>query len=182
MNHVVLLSGGLDSALCALMARDEVGEVSALFFNYGQAHRQAEQERAVAFADRLGIDLTVIDLPRLAKSDDVVFVGRNLLMLATAVPFAAAKGAEWIWIGSNWSDSEHFPDCRPEFVRAAGVALDAYGLHLRAPLLNLTKAQVVKELRRRGEDAGRFWSCYAPQDGEPCGGCMACRVRKDAGA
>lgn len=179
---VVLLSGGLDSALCLLVAQEGGEPVFPVFFNYGQGHLVAERERAVGFAARRGLLLQTMVLPTLDKSDDVVFVGRNLLMVATAVPYAASKGCDRIWFGSNWSDRERFPDCRPAFIKSTQAALDAYGVHLVAPLQNMTKAEVVKELRRRGEATADFWSCYQPSGSKPCGECLACQVRAEAGA
>lgn len=176
MKNLVLLSGGLDSALAWHLARRQ-GETTGLFFDYGQRHMEHERSAMRAFASRHGIPWTEIALRNLQKSDDVVFVGRNLLMVASAIPHAASLGATGIWIGCNWSDRERFPDCRPEFLRALDVCANAYGISLFAPLQGKTKLQVVADLRALGEDTDSLWSCYSPKDGHPCGECLACRTR-----
>lgn len=175
--NLVLLSGGLDSALAWLIAKENGEKMHALWFDYGQAHAQAEFSAMTRFADKVGAEFSIGKIQRLGKSDGVVFVGRNLLFIAHAIPVATQIGADKVWIGCNWTDSERFPDCRIDFLRAADDCASAYGVHLMRPLVKKTKAQVISRLVELGFDPDDFWSCYNPVAGRPCGECLACRIR-----
>lgn len=175
--NLVLLSGGLDSALVWLMAKENGEKTHALWFDYGQAQAKEEFSAMKLFADRVGAEFSIGKIQALAKSDDVVFVGRNLLFIAHAIPVAAQIGADKIWIGCNWTDRERFPDCRIEFLRAADECAMAYGINLMRPLIGSTKQEIMGILRALGFDWDDFWSCYAPKSGKPCGECLACKVR-----
>ncbi len=181
MSELVLLSGGLDSALAWHRAR-VYGPATGLFFDYGQAHAESERAAMLRFAKRHDTPTVVQPLPRLGKSDSVVFVGRNLLMIAAAIPIAYGLKAKRVWIGCNASDHERFRDCRRDFLRAVDACANAYDIMVMAPLQNMTKRQVVLELYERDERPADFWSCYAPRDGKPCGECLACTTRAEAGA
>lgn len=176
MTEIVLLSGGLDSALAWHRAR-LYGPATGIFYQYGQKHMGQERAAMEAFARAHDIPVEIHHLPSLAKSDSVVFVGRNLLMLAATIPHAHRLGAKRIWIGCNASDHERFKDCRPDFLRAADQCANAYGVMVMAPLQNMTKKQVISELVGCGENPDALWSCYNPRDNAPCGECLACRTR-----
>jgi len=209
--HVVLLSGGLDSAVtCALAAfRDGPAEVLALTIGYGQRHI-CETTYARAFADRYGIRRVqaVVDpspwklLPlstgttatdrsvyamQTGGISDAFLPGRNVAFLATALAVAGVQGATRVWIGANKDDAAGFPDCRPPFLWAwaqmASQALDR-SMRVEAPLLELSKRQVVALARAMALDVDATWSCYRPRytlhGAEPCGRCDACRLRTEA--
>jgi 7-cyano-7-deazaguanine synthase len=203
-NAVVLLSGGLDSMVCAGLAREQGYRVVALTVDYGQRHRvEIESARAIAarLAERhvvLPLDLRVfggsaltgdIPVPRdgLGPGIPVTYVpARNTILLGLALGLAEASGARDIFIGVNAIDYSGYPDCRPafiaEFERLAGLATKAGAegetFAIRAPLQHMTKAEIALEARRLGLDAGLSHSCYDPlPDGRHCGRCDACRLR-----
>ena len=201
---VVLLSGGLDSMVCAALARESGFDVIALTIDYGQRHRiELDSARRIAakLADRhivLPLDLRVFGGSALtsdmAVPKDGIGVGipvtyvpaRNTIFLGLALGLAEASGARDIFIGVNALDYSGYPDCRPEFVAGferlanlatkAGVEGDGFTIH--TPLLDLTKADIAREAQRLGIDAGLSHSCYDPlPDGTHCGKCDACRLR-----
>ena len=201
---VVLLSGGLDSMVCAGLAREAGFAVTALTVDYGQRHR-VELDAAQAVATRLAnrhillpLDLRAfggsaltsdIDVPKDGASEGipVTYVpARNTIFLSLALGLAEASGARDIFIGVNAVDYSGYPDCRPEFVAEfqrlanvatkAGVEGEPFTVH--APLLHMTKADIAREGQRLGLDAGLSHSCYDPApDGRACGECEACRLR-----
>jgi 7-cyano-7-deazaguanine synthase len=201
---VVVLSGGLDSMVCAGLAREAGFEVVALTVDYGQRHRvELESARAIAerIADRhivLPLDLRAfggsaltsdIAVPKAGVGEGipVTYVpARNTIFLSLALGLAEASGARDIFIGVNALDYSGYPDCRPEFIAEfqrlaelatkAGVEGSAFKIH--APLLELTKAEIAREAQRLGLDASLSHSCYDPlPDGTHCGQCDACRLR-----
>ena len=201
---VVLLSGGLDSMVCAALARESGFDVIALTIDYGQRHRvelDAARQIAAGLADRhivLPLDLTAFGGSALTSDIAVPKNGagvgipvtyvpaRNTIFLSLALGLAEASGARDIFIGVNALDYSGYPDCRPEFVAGfgrlanlatkAGVEGDGFTIH--APLLDLTKADIAREAQRLGLDAGLSHSCYDPlPDGTHCGECDACRLR-----
>jgi 7-cyano-7-deazaguanine synthase len=201
---VVLLSGGLDSMVCAGLAREAGFVVVALTVDYGQRHRvELESARAIAerIADRhivLPLDLMAfggsaltsdIAVPKAGVGEGipVTYVpARNTIFLSLALGLAEASGARDIFIGVNALDYSGYPDCRPEFIAEfqrlaelatkAGVEGSAFKIH--APLLELTKAEIAREAQRLGLDASLSHSCYDPlPDGTHCGQCDACRLR-----
>ena len=201
---VVLLSGGLDSMVCAGLAREAGYSVLALTVDYNQRHRvELEAARRIAskLADRhvvLPLDLRAfggsaltgdIAVPKdgLGEGIPVTYVpARNTIFLSLALGLAEANGARDIYIGVNALDYSGYPDCRPEFVAEferlanlatkAGVEGDPFRLH--APLQEMTKAEIAREAARLGLDAGLSHSCYDPSpDGRACGECDACRLR-----
>jgi 7-cyano-7-deazaguanine synthase len=200
----VLLSGGLDSMVCAALAREAGFGVLALTVDYGQRHRvELDSARAIAakLADRhmiLPLDLRAfggsaltgdIAVPKdgVGAGIPVTYVpARNTIFLSLALGVAEASGARDIFIGVNALDYSGYPDCRPEFVAEfeqlanlatkAGVEGDAFTIH--APLIAMTKAEIAAEAARLGLDAGISHSCYDPlPDGRHCGRCDACRLR-----
>ena len=201
---VVLLSGGLDSMVCAGLARERGFSVVALTVDYNQRHRvelAAARRIASALSDRhivVPLDLTAfggsaltsdIEVPKdgVAQGIPVTYVpARNTIFLSLALGLAEAAGARDLFIGVNAVDYSGYPDCRPEFIAEfdklanvatkAGVEGDVFKIH--APLQHLTKADIVAEAQRLGLDAALSFSCYDPEaDSRHCGQCDACRLR-----
>ena len=201
---VVLLSGGLDSMVCAGLARERGFSVVALTVDYNQRHRvelAAARRIASELADRhivVPLDLTAfggsaltsdIEVPKdgVAQGIPVTYVpARNTIFLSLALGLAEAAGARDLFIGVNAVDYSGYPDCRPEFIAEfdklanvatkAGVEGDVFKIH--APLQHLTKADIVAEAQRLGLDAALSFSCYDPEaDSRHCGQCDACRLR-----
>jgi 7-cyano-7-deazaguanine synthase len=201
---VVLLSGGLDSMVCAGIARERGFSVIALTVDYNQRHRiELDAARAIAglLAERhivLPLDLRAfggsaltgdIDVPKDGPGPGipVTYVpARNTIFLSLALGLAEASGARDIFIGVNALDYSGYPDCRPEFIEEfervanlatrAGVEGDPFTVH--APLQHMTKAEIAREAKRLGLDAALSHSCYDPlADGRHCGRCDACRLR-----
>ena len=201
---VVLLSGGLDSMVCAALAREAGYSVVALTVDYGQRHRvELDAAKAIAaqLADKhivLPLDLRAfggsaltsdIAVPKdgVGEGIPVTYVpARNTIFLSLALGLAEASGAHDIFIGVNALDYSGYPDCRPEFVaefeRLANLAtkagIEGDRITIRTPLLDMSKADIAREAERLGLDAGLSHSCYDPSpDGGACGECDACRLR-----
>lgn len=176
---MVLLSGGLDSATVLASYRGHIR--AAVAFDYGQPHG-IELERAREIAALEDVPLDVLRVPTMPKVDEVVFAGRNAVLISMAASFALSKGFFNVAIGCNYSDWERFPDCRPDFVKAMASALKGgYDVNLWAPLLRMSKTQVVELAKELSVPIERTWSCYAPTDRrEPCRKCAACIVREKA--
>ena len=201
---VVLLSGGLDSMVCAGIAREAGYSVVALTVDYNQRHRvelHAATRIATGLADRhvvLPLDLRAfggsaltsdIAVPKdgVGEGIPVTYVpARNTIFLSLALGLAEASGARDIFIGVNALDYSGYPDCRPEFIAEfqrlaelatkAGVEGQPFTIH--APLQQMSKADIAREAKRLGLDAGLSHSCYDPApDGRACGECDACRLR-----
>lgn len=170
MTNLVLLSGGMDSALCL----HRYGAALTVGFNYGQPH-VIELTYASRIAAKYKVEFIQRQLPMMPRVDDIVFVGRNAVMLSMAAAIAQERGLSSVVIGCNFSDAMRFPDCRPEFIRAMNNAFKhAYGVSVHAPLLTMTKGQIVRESREAG--LPETWTCYAPTpNGERCGECYSCR-------
>ena len=205
---VVLLSGGLDSYTAAAVATRDGFDVYALSINYGQRHvRELEAARVVAEALdvrqhlELELDLTriggsaltssTIDVPKDQAIDpkkipSTYVPARNTIFLSVAMGWAEVLGAADIYIGVNALDYSGYPDCRPEFIHAfeqmAGLAtkagVEGRPLRIHTPLIDLTKAGIVRLGLSLGLDYGLTHSCYDPRpDGGPCGRCDSCRLR-----
>jgi len=201
---VVLLSGGLDSMVCAALAREQGFEVLALTVDYNQRHRveiDAAKRIASMIADRhivLPLDLrafggsaltsdTAVPKDGVQPGIPVTYVpARNLVFLSLALAWAEAEGSADLFIGVNALDYSGYPDCRPEFVagfeKLARLATKAGSeggeISIHAPLQQMTKSDIALEARRLGLDAGLSHSCYDPSDdGRACGRCDACRLR-----
>lgn len=206
---IVLLSGGLDSATCLLIARAQAEEVFALSFDYGQRHR-VELERAWSLAQTYGaaahrvvkLDLPAPqssaltdlsrDVPRHSLGGTTIPItyvpARNTLFLSHAVAWGEAVGAGDLYIGANSIDYSGYPDCRPEFLESfertanlgtkAGVE-GALTFRIHAPLLRMTKGEIVAKARELGLNFALTSSCYDPApDGEPCRSCDSCLLRE----
>jgi 7-cyano-7-deazaguanine synthase len=205
---VVLLSGGLDSATVLAMANANGFSCHALSFSYGQRHN-IELKCAEEVAKALGvvshvvtnIDLSAwggsaltsdIAVPKQGIEDGipVTYVpARNTIFLSLALGYAEAIGARDIFIGVNAVDYSGYPDCRKVFIQAfqtmanlatkAGVEGDPFTIN--APLLEMSKVQIIKRGLELGVDYSMTQSCYDPaQSGESCGKCDACRLRDAA--
>lgn len=204
---VVLLSGGLDSATCLAIARDLGMDCYALSVAYGQRHAAElaaakrvathlrAQEHRVATVDLGqfgGSALTDqgIDVPTagVATGIPVTYVpARNTVMLSIALAWAEVLEAEAIFVGVNAVDYSGYPDCRPEYIQAfeamanlatkAGV--EGHRLALHAPLIHLSKGEIIRRGLALGVDYSMTVSCYqADSDGRACGACDACRLRR----
>jgi 7-cyano-7-deazaguanine synthase len=204
---VVLLSGGLDSCVAAAMAKEAGYRLLALTIDYNQRHRieldAAKRIAALVGADAhviLPIDLSrfggsaltdsAIDVPKTGLGDDipVTYVpARNTVFLSLALAWAESRGARDLVIGVNALDYSGYPDCRPDFIAAfealanaatkAGV--EGRGFTVHTPLIDMSKADIVREGLRLDLDLGLCWSCYDPRsDGKPCGACDSCRLRE----
>jgi len=206
---VVLLSGGLDSATVLAIARAEGLECHCLTVDYGQRHRvELEAARKVAdalgAASRRLITLDLRAIGGSALTDDievpkdqdpetgdvpVTYVpARNTVMLSLLLGLAEVVEADQLFIGANAVDYSGYPDCRPEFLQAfedlatlATVAGAERGVmfRVRAPLLELTKAEIIRLGLELGVDYRLTWSCYDPTpEGLACGHCDSCILRK----
>jgi 7-cyano-7-deazaguanine synthase len=203
---VILLSGGLDSATVLAIAKHEGRECLALSIVYGQRHA-VELEAARRVAKAIGVaehvvhtlDLRVfgasaltsdIDVPKDAVGAPgipVTYVpARNTIFLALALGFAEARDAKEIWIGVNALDFSGYPDCRPEFIDAfqrviwtgTRSGVEHREPRLVAPLLQMTKADIIRRGLQLGVDYALTHSCYDPIDGKPCGHCDSCLLRQ----
>ena len=204
---VVLLSGGLDSATVLALAREQHFQCYALSVDYGQRHH-AELAAAQRVASELGahehrvinIDLTAfggsaltdsnIAVPERASSGiPTTYVpARNTIMLSLALAWAEVLKAQHIFFGVNAVDYSGYPDCRPEYVSAfehmanlaTKFAVEGKPLTLHAPLLHLTKAEIIQQGVRLGVDYAITVSCYqADEAGRACGRCDSCRLRRE---
>lgn len=202
---VILLSGGLDSATVVAMARAEGYACYTMSFDYGQRHR-AELQAAERVAQQLGVvehkvigmnlngiggsaltDTSIAVPEQVEEGIPVTYVpARNTVFLSLALGWAEVLGAQDIFIGVNAVDYSGYPDCRPEFVEAferlANLAtregVEGQGFRIRAPLQNMSKAEIVQAGTRLGVDYGMTVSCYqADDDGRACGKCDSCRLR-----
>ena len=201
---VVLVSGGMDSAVVLALARERGLECHALSVSYGQRHG-SELAAAAANAAALGavahkvVNVDLRSIGGSALTDDievpdsggegipVTYVpARNTIMLSVALGWAEVLGAGEIHCGVNAVDYSGYPDCRPEFIAAferlatlatkAGV--EGAPLKVVAPLMRMSKADIVREGQRLGVDFSRTVSCYqADGEGRACGHCDACRLR-----
>ena len=203
---VILLSGGLDSATVLAMARQQGFACYALSVDYGQRHH-AELAAAKRVADALGavehrvinIDLTAfggsaltdnsIAVPEVATTGiPLTYVpARNTIMLSLALAWAEVLQARDIFFGVNAVDYSGYPDCRPEYVDAfermanlaTKAAVEGHPLTLHAPLLHLTKAEIIQQGALLGVDFSMTVSCYQADDqGRACGVCDSCRLRR----
>jgi len=206
---VILLSGGLDSATVLAIARAEGLVCHCLTVDYGQRHRvEIDAARRVAdslgAASHRIISLDLRAIGGSALTDDIevpkdrepesgevpiTYVpARNTVLLSLLLGLAEVIGADQLFIGANAVDYSGYPDCRPAFLQAfenlAAVATVAGAEHgvrfrVRAPLLELSKAEIIRRGLELGVDYGLTWSCYDPNpDGLACGRCDSCQLRR----
>ncbi|PYY14816.1 MAG: 7-cyano-7-deazaguanine synthase QueC [Acidobacteria bacterium] len=206
---IVLLSGGLDSATVLAIARRDGFTPHTLSFDYGQRHRvelRAAKQLAAAFGAEhsvMSFDLRQfggsaltgdIDVPKdrresqMANGIPVTYVpARNTIFLSFALGLAEVIGSTDIFVGVNALDYSGYPDCRPEFIAAfqslANVAtksgVEGHGVTIHAPLIQMTKAQIIAAGTALGVDYSLTSSCYDPSpDGYACGRCDSCQLRR----
>lgn len=206
LRAVVLLSGGMDSATCLAIARRDGCSCHALSFDYGQRHR-AELPAAVRVARQFGVvehrtvRLGLGEIGGSALTDPLAAVpvkpgsgipvtyvpARNTVFLSFALGLAEVLDADRIYAGMNAIDYSGYPDCRPDYLEAfqrlANLAtrrgVEGRPITIHTPLLLFRKAQIVRTGVELGVDFGSTVSCYqATDDGEACGACDACRLRR----
>ena len=205
-NAVVLLSGGLDSATVLAMAHTQGYTCYALSVDYGQRHH-AELAASQRVAQALGarehrvvrIDLTGFGGSALTDNNIAVpqqpsegipstyVPARNTIMLSLALAWAEVLHAQAIFIGVNAVDYSGYPDCRPAYIEAfehmanlaTKTAIEGLPLHIHAPLLHLSKAEIIRQGNALGVDYAQTVSCYqADEGGRACGVCDSCRLRR----
>jgi 7-cyano-7-deazaguanine synthase len=205
---VVLLSGGVDSSTTLAIARSEGYECYAISFDYAQRHL-IELQSAKRISESLGakkhlvIRFDMREIGGSALTDDIevpkttnqqssipiTYVpARNTIFLSFALGWAEVLEAEDIFIGANAVDYSGYPDCRPEYLRAfedmANLATrlsieKKFRFRINAPLLFMTKGEIIRKGEELGVDYSLTWSCYDPTvDGRPCHECDSCRIRK----
>ncbi|MFH0753867.1 MAG: 7-cyano-7-deazaguanine synthase QueC [Candidatus Omnitrophota bacterium] len=201
---VVLLSGGLDSATTLYHARAKGYEAHALIFDYGQRHRrEISAARLIAKSADIPYEVVRISLPwkgsalldalihvpsggvKKGKIPSTYVPARNIIFVSFAASFAEAIAARVIFIGANAVDYSGYPDCRPSFFKAFQQALDKglktgvekKGVRIMTPLIDLSKADIVRLGCRLGVPFHLTWSCYNGQR-KPCRVCDSCRLRR----
>jgi 7-cyano-7-deazaguanine synthase len=202
----VLLSGGLDSATVLAIAREQGFECYALSVDYGQRHvaelnAASVVSRAYGAVEHRVMHVNLANIGGSALTDTSIAVpesatagipityvpARNTIMLSLALAWAEVLHASDVFVGVNAVDYSGYPDCRPEFIAAfenlaklatrAGVEGAPFNIH--APLIRLTKAEIIREGTRLGVDYSQTVSCYqADNAGRACGRCDSCRLRK----
>ncbi len=202
MKAVVLHSGGMDSTLCLLLAREAGHDVVSLGIDYGQRHR-IELEYALAQCRRYGFERRVLrvewdkpvrDIPTDRSLNEIrsgispAFLPvRNVVFLTLACAEATGIEAREVWIGVNAVDFSGYPDCRLEFINSFKTMINAAvpdGPLVVAPLIEMSKPTIAAEAKRLGLAPGDTWSCYQPrftnQGISPCGQCDACILHDHA--
>lgn len=203
---IVLFSGGIDSSTTLAIALQERDEVYALSFDYGQRHRIELEKANLVLKQfrikdhlRFQIDLrqiggsaltSSIDVPKQRSIDQSIPVtyvpGRNLIFLSIAAAFGETRNAFDLYYGANVLDYSGYPDCRPEFIESLQQTLNKgtksgtedHKFRIHAPLLKLTKAQIIQKGISLGVDYTNTHSCYDPSEtGEACGQCDSCVIR-----
>jgi len=202
---VVLLSGGLDSVTALAIAKQQGYECYTLSFDYGQRHR-AELNASVLLSKQQSasehktINIDLRSIGGSALTDDIAVPetmeegipityvpARNTVFLSIALGWAEVLDAEAIFVGVNAVDYSGYPDCRPQFIEAfeklANVAtkagVEGHKLTVHAPLINMTKAEIVQKGTDLGIDYSQTVSCYqADEQGRACGRCDSCKLRK----
>ena len=205
---IILLSGGLDSTTVLALAKEDKFDCYALSFDYGQKQR-SELESSKKIANKLNVTehrimqislndiggsaLTDknINIPKYSDSNEipVTYVpARNTIFLSFALAWAEVIDCQNIFIGVNALDYSGYPDCRPEFIKAfedmANLAtkqsVEGGQIHIKTPLINMTKAQIIQKGLSLGVNYSETISCYdANVNGEACGGCDACVLRRN---
>jgi 7-cyano-7-deazaguanine synthase len=196
---VILLSGGIDSTTTLYYAKSKGYKCFALIFDYGQRHRR-EIRSAVAVAKRANTPYRIIrislpwkgsslldkklKLPKGKKLKGIpsTYVpARNTIFLSFALSYAEAIGAKMIFIGANAIDFSGYPDCRPKYYRAFQKVIregtKVKKIKVKTPLINMTKAQIIRLGMKLGAPLELTWSCYKGGK-KPCGVCDSCRLRQ----
>ena len=206
MKGLILLSGGLDSATVLGIARSENESVCAVSYDYNQRHR-VELKKAEIIAKNFGIEHKIIkidfnqfggsaltdiniDIPKNQPINDEIPItyvpARNTIFLSLALAWAELTKSNRIYVGVNAVDYSGYPDCRPEFIdsfqRMANLAtknaIEGTPMEIKAPLIDMTKAEIITKGISLGIDYSETLSCYDPSpDGKHCGECAACHIR-----
>lgn len=201
---IVLVSGGMDSCVTAAIAARETDALAFLHISYGQRTETAERKAFNHIADHFGVEKRLdVSIEHLAKiggsslTDETMSVSeadldstdiptsyvpfRNANMLSIAASWGEVIGATAIYIGAVAEDSSGYPDCRPEFYKAFQRCIDAgtkpeTTIELRTPIIDLTKAEIVRTAVALGAPLALTWSCYRDED-IACGSCDSCALR-----
>lgn len=206
---VVLASGGLDSTTVLAIARAEGFACHTISFDYGQRHRAelSAAERCAAVGGAVEHKVVRLDLgtiggsaltdsriavPEVESPDSCIPVtyvpARNTVFLSIALGWAEVLGAQAIYIGVNAVDYSGYPDCRPEYIQAfqsmanlaTRIGVEGGHLEVRAPLIQLSKGEIIRRGLALGVDYAQTVSCYqATEDGRACGRCDSCRLRRN---
>jgi 7-cyano-7-deazaguanine synthase len=204
---VVLVSGGLDSATTLAIARERGHRCYALSFDYGQRHAvelgaARRVGKALGVAEHRVLTMPIGQFGQSALTDPSIAVpqapgegipvtyvpARNTVFLACALAYAEVIGAQHIYIGVNAVDYSGYPDCRPAFIRAfeylanlaTRAAVEGKAMTIHAPLIELSKADIIRRGTALGVDYAMTVSCYQPDaEGRACGRCDSCRLRRD---
>lgn len=207
MKALILLSGGIDSAVCAYIAKRKKREVYGLTFLYNQKHK-IEIQRAKKLGKVLGLKkhwflklpeeifyssslvnkkISVLKKREKGRIPSTYVPSRNMIFLSIASALAESEGFDEIYIGANSIDFSGYPDCTPEFIRAFQKTLkkgtkrgvEGRAIKIMAPLLKMSKAEIIKLGEKLGLDFSLTWSCYSPLKGKyPCGRCSSCKIRE----
>jgi 7-cyano-7-deazaguanine synthase len=196
VDHIVMLSGGIDSAVAISLARSQ-GSVLALSFDYGQANKW-ELDAAGRLARHYQATRQMIKLDFAWAKDSCAALGggdiehtfvpaRNLVFLSTAIAVAEMYHASAVWFGANRDDHAYYPDTRPAFSRCMSLAAELGtqhgGIQVIAPFMQMTKREIVDLGRERMVPIQWTTTCARPNPlGEPCGQCRGCKQREAAGA
>lgn len=173
----VLLSGGIDSLVCAESLRRSGELAGCVFVDYGHPAQVVEGWKAFAYCGTRRVPLRAVHAFGLDLGDMAAAAGarvvphRNAILLSLAANAARGLGADRLVIGANAADQADYPDCRPAFLDAMATAL---GMPVVAPLVGLSKAEVIRRARALGFTPDDAWSCYGAGP-EPCGSCPCCR-------
>ena len=193
MQAIALLSGGLDSVVSMLLAREQADIILALTIDYGQKAMNNEILSAQAFCSHYGIEHKVIKIPFMLDMESGIIEdsqveetspwvpNRNGLIINLAACYAENLKADWVICGFNREEGVDFPDNTREFVEAINSSLSYSTLNrveLKSPVINMDKIEIVKTARALGVNWGWIWSCYR-SGSRPCGECPSCiRNRK----
>ena len=184
---VVLLSGGVDSTVLLASLRRRGDTCLAVSFDYGQSHSR-ELRAAAAIADHYGVEHEVVTIPRnvlcgsAISGADAVVPARNLVMLSLATAIAERWGGTAVAFGANKDDLNGFPDCRPQFIESMDEAVYRSGIKCKsviAPLVHLSKTEVIELGKHLDVPLHSTWSCYRGRE-EPCQECGSCQLREKA--
>ena len=183
---VILLSGGLDSVTALAIAKADGYDCYSISFDYGQRHKTEQIDLRAIGGSALTDDIAVPETEQ--AGIPITYVpARNTIFLSIALGWAEVLSAEAIFVGVNAVDYSGYPDCRPEFIHAfeklanlaTKSAVEGSAIYIKAPLMHLTKSEIVKRGTELGIDYSETVSCYqADAQGQACGQCDSCRLRR----